>query len=117
MDVSKVLAIADEIEAAENDAMRDFAPRDGVDPIGAAYAAGMVDAIDSGWAKQLRAACGRDAACPATADPRDVAHMLDMAAFEIAKTSIAVSDMLSNLAWSVKTGDRDLSGFKERWLK
>lgn len=56
-------------------------------------------------------------ASDASADPRDVAHMLDMAAFEITKTSIAVSDMLSDLAWSVKTGDRDLSGFKERWLK
>ncbi|WP_449133769.1 hypothetical protein [Senegalimassilia sp.] len=117
MDASKVLAVADEIEAVETEAMRDFAPRDGVDPIGAAYAAGMVDAIDGGWAKQLRAACGPDAASDASADPRDVAHMLDMAAFEITKTSIAVSDMLSDLAWSVKTGDRDLSGFKERWLK
>lgn len=80
MDASKVLAVADEIEAAETEAMRDFAPRDGVDPIGAAYAAGMVDAIDGGWAKQLRAACGPDAASDASADPRDVAHMLDMAA-------------------------------------
>lgn len=117
MDASKVLAVADEIEAAETEAMRDFAPRDGVDPIGAAYAAGLVDAIDGGWAKQLRAACGRDAASDASPEPRDVAHMLDMAAFEIAKASIAVSDMLSDLAQSVKTGDRDLSGFKERWLK
>lgn len=117
MDASKVLAVADEIEAAETEAMRDFAPRDGVDPIGAAYAAGLVDAIDGGWAKQLRAACGRDAASDASQDPRDVAHMLGMAAFEIAKASIAVSDMLSDLAQSVKSGDRDLSGFKERWLK
>ena len=67
MDASKVLAVADEIEAAETEAMRDFAPRDGVDPIGAAYAAGMVDAIDGGWAKQLRAACGPDAASDASA--------------------------------------------------
>ena len=31
MDASKVLAVADEIEAAETEAMRDFAPRDGVE--------------------------------------------------------------------------------------
>lgn len=87
------------------------------DAMGDGVFAEWSDAIDGGWAKQLRAACGRDAASDASPDPRDVAHMLDMAAFEIAKASIAVSDMLSDLAQSVKSGDRDLSGFKERWLK
>ena len=116
MDASKVLAVADEIEAAETEAMRDFAPRDGVDPIGAAYAAGSVDAIDGGWAKQLRAACDRDAASDAS-PPARRGPMPTWRRSRWRKTSIAVSDMLSDLAWSVKSGDRDLSGFKERWLK
>ena len=48
---------------------------------------------------------------------KELAHQLDMCAFEASKLSIAVSDMLSDLAQAVKDGDRDLDGFKERWLK
>lgn len=116
IDGSKVLAIADEIDAAEKAAAWGFASKDGNDPIGAAYCAGMIDALDGGWAGRLREACP-DGAQIGNADRRDAAHILDMAAFEVAKTSIAVSDMLSDLAQSVKAGDRDLSGFEERWMR
>ena len=115
MDVCKVLAVADEIDAAEKAAVMDFVPKDGGDPIGAAYAAGALDALDGGWAKQLREACSGRETEPA--DQRDVAHILDMAAFEVTKESVAVSDMLSDLAQSVKNGDRGLKSFKERWMK
>lgn len=43
--------------------------------------------------------------------------MSDMHKCEASKLSIAVSDMLSDLADAVKDGDRNTDGFKERWLK
>ena len=64
MDARAVLSVADEIEAAERDAVAEFVRCDGLDAVGAAYAAGGIDALDGGWAKQLRGACGvSTAAC------------------------------------------------------
>ena len=92
MDARAVLAVADAIERAEQAALEDFVPKDGADAIGAA-----------------RAACAQPAGREA------VSHSLDMAAFSISAESVAVSDMLSDLAHAVKHGG--LEGFKERWLK
>ena len=86
-----------------------FVPKDGADAIGAAYAAVAYEAIDHGWADALRAACARRVGREA------VSHALDMAAFSMAAESVAVSDMLSDLAQAVRHGG--LEGFKERWLK
>lgn len=109
MDARAVLAVADEIERAEQAALDDFAPKDGADAIGAAYAAGAYEAIDHGWADALRAACAQPAG------REGLSHALDMAAFSMAAESVAVSDMLSDLAQAVRRGG--LEGFKERWLK
>lgn len=109
MDARAVLAVADAIERAEQAALEDFVPKDGADAIGAAYAAGAYEAIDHGWADALRLACSQPAGREA------VSHSLDMAAFSMAAESVAVSDMLSDLAQAVKHGG--LEGFKERWLK
>ena len=46
MDVKAVLSVADEIEAAERDAVSEFVRCDGLDAVGAAYAAGGIDALD-----------------------------------------------------------------------
>ena len=48
MDVRAVLSVADEIEAAERDAVSEFVRCDGLDAVGAAYAAGGIDALDGG---------------------------------------------------------------------
>lgn len=109
MDARAVLAVADEIERAEQAALEDFVPKDGADAIGAAYAAGAYEVIDHGWADALRGACAQ----PAGRESLSLA--LDMAAFSMAAESVAVSDMLSDLAQAVKHGG--LEGFKERWLK
>lgn len=109
MDARVVLAVADAIERAGQAALDDFVPKDGADAIGAAYAAGAYEAIDHGWADALRAACAQPAGREA------VSHSLDMAAFSISAESVAVSDMLSDLAQAVRHGG--LEGFKERWLK
>lgn len=45
MDVKAVLSVADEIEAAERDAVSEFVRCDGLDAVGAAYAAGGIDAL------------------------------------------------------------------------
>ena len=103
MDARAVLSVADEIEAAERDAVAEFVRCDGLDAVGAAYAAGGIDALDGGWAKQLRGACG------AGGDERDLHDRLDMAAF-----SVRISDMLSALAQAVKAGKVD--EFEERWV-
>ena len=102
MDVKAVLSIADEIEAAERDAVSEFVRCDGLD------AAGGIDALDGGWAKQLRAACG------AGGDARELHDKLDAAAFGMSARSIRVSDMLSALAQAVKAGKVD--EFEERWV-
>ncbi len=108
MDVRAVLSVADEIEAAERDAVSEFVRCDGLDAVGAAYAAGGIDALDGGWAKQLRAACGVDlAAC-------EMYDRLDAAAFGMSALSVRVSDMLSALAQAVKAGKVD--EFEERWV-
>lgn len=100
MDVRAVLSVADEIEAAERDAVAEFVRCDGLDAVGAAYAAGGIDALDGGWAKQLRSACGVDlAAC-------EMYDRLDMAAFG-----------MSALAQAVNAGTKDaMREFEERWL-
>ena len=101
MDVKAVLSVADEIEAAERDAVAEFVRCDGLD-------AGGIDALDGGWAKQLRGACGVDlAAC-------EMYDRLDMAAFGMSALSIRVSDMLSALAQAVKAGK--VGEFEERWV-
>lgn len=46
MDARAVLSVADEIEAAERDAVAEFVRCDGLDAVGAAYAAGGIDALD-----------------------------------------------------------------------
>ena len=108
MDVKTVLSVADEIEAAERDAVAEFVRCDGLDAVGAAYAAGGIDALDGGWAKQLRAACGAGiAAC-------EMYDRLDMAAFGMSAISVRISDMLSALAQAVKAGKVD--EFEERWV-
>lgn len=112
MDVRAVLLVADEIEAAERDAVSEFVRCDGLDAVGAAYAAGGIDALDGGWAKQLRSACGgaSTAAC-------EMHDRLDMAAFGMSAYSIRVSDMLSALAQAVKAGTKDaMREFEERWV-
>lgn len=111
MDVKAVLSVADEIEAAERDAVSEFVWCDGLDAVGAAYAAGGIDALDGGWAKQLRSACGAStAAC-------EMCDRLDMAAFGMSAYSIRVSDMLSALAQAVKAGTKDaMREFEERWV-
>lgn len=111
MDARAVLSVADEIEAAERDAVAEFVRCDGLDAVGAAYAAGGIDALDGGWAKQLRTACGVDlAAC-------EMYDRLDMAAFGMSAFSIRVSDMLSALAQAVNAGTKDaMREFEERWL-
>ena len=104
MDVKAVLSVADEIEAAERDAVSEFVRCDGLDAVGAAYAAGGIDMLDGGWAKQLRSACECD-------------DMLDMAAFNAVKLSVKASDMLSALAQAVKVGTGDaMREFEGRWL-
>lgn len=108
MDVKTVLSVADEIEAAERDAVAEFVRCDGLDAVGAAYAAGGIDALDGGWAKQLRAACG------AGGDARELHDRLDAAAFGMSALSIRISDMLSALAQAVKAGKVD--EFEERWV-
>ena len=109
MDVKTVLSVADEIETAERDAVSEFVRCDGLDAIGAAYAAGGIDALDGGWAKQLRSACECDQAA--------VHDTLDMAAFNAVKLSVKVSDMLSALAQAVKVGTEDaMREFEARWL-
>lgn len=107
MDARAVLSVADEIEAAERDAVAEFVRCDGLDAVGAAYAAG-IDALDGGWAKQLRGACG------AGGDERDLHDRLDMAAFGMSALSVRISDMLSALAQAVKAGKVD--EFEERWV-
>ena len=108
MDARAVLSVADEIEAAEREAVSEFVRCDGLDAIGAAYAAGGIDALDGGWAKQLRAACGAGiAAC-------EMYDRLDMAAFGMSAISVRISDMLSALAQAVKAGKVD--EFEERWV-
>lgn len=111
MDARAVLSVADEIEAAERAAVSEFVRFDGLDAVGAAYAAGGIDALDGGWAKQLRAACGVDlAAC-------EMYDRLDMAAFGMSAFSIRISDMLSALAQAVKVGTKDaMREFEERWV-
>ena len=100
MDVRAVLSVADEIEAAERDAVSEFVRCDGLDAIGAAYAAGGIDALDGGWAKQLRGACG------AGGDARELHDRLDAAAFG-----------MSALAQAVKAGAKDaMREFEERWV-
>lgn len=42
-------------------------------------------------------------------------HLVDMAAFEAARSDIEVSDMLSALAQAVH--DDDLDAFKAKWLR
>lgn len=108
MDARAVLSVADEIEAAERDAVAEFVRCDGLDAVGAAYAAGGIDALDGGWAKQLRGACG------AGGDARELHDRLDAAAFGMSALSIRVSDMLSALAQAVKAGKID--EFEERWV-
>lgn len=108
MDARAVLSVADEIEAAERDAVAEFVRCDGLDAVGAAYAAGGIDALDGGWAKQLRGACG------AGGDERDLHDRLDMAAFGMSAISVRISDMLSALAQAVKAGKVD--EFEERWV-
>lgn len=109
MDFSAVLSVADEIETAERDAVSEFVRCDGLDAIGAAYAAGGIDALDGGWAKQLRAACQCDQAA--------LHEMLDMAAFSTVKLSVKASDMLSALAQAVKVGTEDaMHEFEGKWL-
>lgn len=109
MDVRAVLSVADEIEAAERDAVSEFVRCDGLDAIGAAYAAGGIDVLDGGWAKQLRSACECDQAA--------LHDMLDMAAFNAVKLSVKVSDMLSALSQAAKVGTEDaMREFEERWL-
>ena len=109
MDVRVVLSVADEIESAERDAVSEFVRCDGLDAVGAAYAAGGIDALDGGWAKQLRSACECDQAA--------LHDMLDMAAFNAVKLSVNVSDMLSALAQAAKVGTEDaMREFEERWL-
>lgn len=104
MDVRAVLSVADEIEAVERDAVAEFVRCDGLDAVGAAYAAGGIDALDGGWAKQLRTAC-------------EMYDRLDMAAFGMSAFSIRVSDMLSALAQAVNAGTKDaMREFEERWL-
>lgn len=111
IDVNKVLAVADEIDAAAHEAMDDFAKADGQDHIGAAYSAGAYDAIDSTWARQLRTACIHDG------EPGTLVDMLDMASFKMTRCSIRVSDMLSALAQAVKVGTGDaMREFEGRWL-
>ena len=111
MDVRAVLSVADEIEAAERDAVSEFVRCDGLDAVGAAYAAGGIDALDGGWAKQLRSACGASTAAFGMYD------RLDMAAFGMSALSIRVSDMLSALAQAVKAGTKDaMREFEERWV-
>lgn len=111
MDVKAVLSVADEIESAERDAVAEFVRCDGLDAVGAAYAAGGIDALDGGWAKQLRSACGASAAACEMYD------RLDMAAFGMSAYSIRVSDMLSALAQAVKAGTKDaMREFEERWV-
>lgn len=102
MDVKAVLSVADEIEAAERDAVSEFVRCDGLD---------AVDALDGGWAEQLRTACGVDLAACGMYD------RLDMAAFGMSAYSIRISDMLSALAQAVKAGTKDaLREFEERWV-
>lgn len=108
MDARAVLSVADEIEAAERDAVSEFVRFDGLDAVGAAYAAGGIDALDGGWAMQLRAAC------EAGGDARDLRDRLDMAAFGMSAISVRISDMLSALAQAVKAGKVD--EFEERWV-
>lgn len=108
MDARAVLSVADEIEAAERDAVAEFVRCDGLDAVGAAYAAGGIDALDGGWAKQLRVACG------VGGDARDLHDRLDAAAFGMSALSVRVSDMLSALAQAVKAGKVD--EFEERWV-
>lgn len=109
MDVRAVLAVADEMETAERDAVSEFVRCDGADAIGAAYAAGGIDALDGGWAKQLRSACECDQAA--------LHDMLDMAAFSAVKLGVNVSDMLSALAQAVKVGTEDaMREFECKWL-
>ena len=109
MDVRAVLSVADEIESAERDAVSEFVRCDGLDAVGAAYAAGGIDALDGGWAKQLRSACECDQAA--------LHDMLDMSAFNAVKLSVNVSDMLSALAQAAKVGTEDaMREFEERWL-
>jgi hypothetical protein len=50
-----------------------------------------------------------------TGNPRDLAHLLDSAAFELAALDVALSDMLSSLADHAKRGS--LNGFKARYLR
>lgn len=109
MDVKAVLSVADEIEAAERDAVSEFVRCDGLDAVGAAYAAGGIDMLDGGWAKQLRSACECDHAA--------LHDMLDMAAFNAVKLSVKASDMLSALAQAVKVGTGDaMREFERKWL-
>ena len=84
---------------------------DGLDAVGAAYAAGGIDALDGGWAEQLRSACGAGTAV------FEMCDRLDMAAFGMSAYSIRVSDMLSALAQAVKAGTKDaMREFEERWV-
>lgn len=109
MDVRAVLAVADEMETSERDAVSEFVRCDGLDAVGAAYAAGGIDMLDGGWAKQLRSACECDQAA--------LHDMLDMAAFNAVKLSVKASDMLSALAQAVKVGTGDaMREFEGRWL-
>ena len=109
MDGKAVLSVADEMETAERDAVSEFVRCDGLDAIGAAYAAGGIDALDGGWAKQLRSACECDQAA--------LHDMLDMSAFGVVKLSVKASDMLSALAQAVKVGTADaMREFEGRWL-
>ena len=109
MDVRAVLSIADELDAAERDAVSEFVRCDGIDAVGAAYAAGGIDMLDSAWAKQLRKACECDQAA--------LHDMLDMAAFGVVGLSVNVSDMLSALAQAVKVGTEDaMREFERKWL-
>lgn len=108
MDARAVLAVADEIERAEQAALEDFMPKDGADAIGAAYAAGAYEAIDHGWVDTLRRAC-------APGRRGDLAHSLEMAAFEMAAESIPASNALSAMADALRHGQ--MSGFEGRWLK
>lgn len=64
MDATDVLAVADEVESAWNAAALEFSRKDGGDPIGAAYAAGSLDALDGEWPRRLREACAGSAGRP-----------------------------------------------------
>ena len=111
IDVNKILAVADEIDAAAHEAMDDFAKADAQDHIGAAYSAGAYDAIDMTWAKQLRTACIH------IGEPGTLADMLDMASFKMTRRSIRVSDMLSALSQAAKVGTKEaMHEFEVKWL-